>query len=192
MERVVKRSQVRFIMDAEDERPFIRAIVAEPETVLVGGPPWQTSDAPPLDSTRLPNNYYLLIWNRREVPVLKAKKSDGVWEVANEGNLTIQFLRSQFWDETILCEGRIAVATTSARSVAVERRYRKLRKWLQGAFRNNVVRWWHPLGPKTAKNPSEPDRTLWVGPSALQWLRSNSTHKFKQDRFGITEAIPLR
>jgi len=184
------RSQVRFIMDAEDERAFIRAVVAEPETVLVSGPPWQSSDVPLLDPTRLPDNYYLLIWHRREVPVLKAKKSNGVWELTNEGNLTIQFLRSRFWDKTILCDGRIAIATTSARGVAVERRYRKLRKWFQGTFRNNVVRWWHPPGPKTAKNPGAPDRTLWVGPSALQWLRSNSAHKFKQDRFGITEAIP--
>jgi hypothetical protein len=125
------RSQVRFLMDPEDERAFIQAVLAEPETVLGDGPPWHTPDPPLLDPAHLPATSYLLIWNRREVPVLKAKKSGDVWEPVNEGNLTIQFLRSPLWDDNILCEGRIAVTTTSVRGAAVERRYRKLRKWIQ-------------------------------------------------------------
>jgi hypothetical protein len=183
------RSQVRFFMDAQDERAFIQAVVAEPDTVLVDGPPWKTAAIPLLDPARLPDSSYLLIWNRAEASRLKAKASGDYWEPRYEEELTIQFLRSWLWDNCILCEGRIAVATTTVGAAAVERRYKRLRKMLQRMYQNEILCWWHPSGPTTEKNPSAPDASVWVGPGALAWLRSNPRHKFKQTRFNLSEAI---
>jgi hypothetical protein len=183
------RSQVRFFMDVQDERAFIHAVAAEADTVLVDGPPWKTAAIPLLDPGHLPDSSYLLIWNRAEAPRLKAKASGASWEPRREEELTIQFLRSWLWDNCILCEGRIAVATTTVQAAAVERRYKWLRKLIQSTYQNEILCWWHSSGPRTEKNPSAPDTSTWVGPGALAWLRSNPRHKFKQSRFSLSEAI---
>jgi hypothetical protein len=180
------RSQVRFFMDADDERRFVDAIVEDPHTFLVNGPHWQSSAVPVVEPQNLASaESYLMIWNKAEIPRLRARKADGYWEAYND-RATIQFLRCELWDESILTEGRIAIATDDA---AIERRYKRLRRQIHQTFRNEIVCWFHPGAPRTAKNPSEPDHSVWVGPGALAWLRGKDRRKFKQERTAPTEAI---
>jgi hypothetical protein len=182
------RSQVRFFMLAEDEKRFVQAILEEPHTVLVNGPQWDTADVPLLGAASLPSSaWYLLIWNRAEVPRLRVMRRDDCWEVSNE-HTTIQFLRCQLWNKRILCAGRISVAPVG-RALRLERRYKRLRKVIQNTCRNGVICWVDPRHPTSDKNPSEPDRQVWVGSRALEWLRQGRGHKFKLDRYSFVEAI---
>ena len=113
------RSQVRFFMDSVDERPFVDAVVEEPHTFLINGPHWQSFTVPVVEPEDLATaESYLMIWNKAEIPRLRAKKVNGYWEAYND-NTTIQFLRSQLWDKAILTEGRISIATDD---VEIERR----------------------------------------------------------------------
>jgi hypothetical protein len=173
-------------MDADDERCFVDAIVEEAHTFLINGPHWQSSAVPVVKPQDLESaDSYLMIWNKAEIPRLRAKKADGYWEAYNDST-TIQFLRSRLWDESILTEGRIAIATDDA---AIERRYKRLRRLVHQTFRNEIVCWLHAGAPRTAKNPSEPDRRVWVGPGALAWLRGKVGRKLKQERTAHTEAL---
>jgi hypothetical protein len=173
-------------MEADDERRFVDAIVEEPHTILVNGPHWQSSTVPVVEPQDLASaGSYLMIWNKAEIPRLRAKKVDGYWEAYNDST-TIQFLRSDIWDESILTEGRIAIATYD---VHIERRYKRLRRVIHQIFRNEIVCWIHPGAARTAKNPSAPDRCVWVGPSAVAWLVGKVGRKFKQERSARTEAI---
>jgi hypothetical protein len=173
-------------MDAGDERRFVDAIVAEPHTFLVNGPHWQSSAVPVVEPQDLASaGSYLMVWNQAETPGLRAKKVDGQWEAYNDST-TIQFLRSELWDESILTEGRMAIASDD---VHIERRYKRLRRVIQQTFRNEIVCWIHPGAARTAKNPSAPDRQVWVGPGALAWLLGEVGRKFKQERSARTEAI---
>jgi hypothetical protein len=182
------RSQVRFFMHGEDEQHFVQAIVEEPHTLLVNGPQWDTADVPLLDPVNLPPSaWYVLIWNKAEVPRLRAKRRGECWEVSNE-HMTIQFLRCQLWDNSILCEGRISIATVG-RAQALERRYKRLRKVIQHTFRNRVICWTTQKYPGSDKNLSEPDPQCWVGSGALEWLRHGRRHKFKLDRYSFLEGI---
>jgi hypothetical protein len=173
-------------MDADEERRFVDGIVEEPHTFLVNGPHWQSSAAPVVEPQNLASaESYLMIWNKGEIPRLRAKKSDGYWEAYNDST-TIQFLRCELWDESILTEGRIAIATAN---VQIVRRYKRLRRVIHKTFRNEIVCWFHAGAPRPAKNPSEPDRSVWVGPGALAWLRGKVGRKFKQERTAPTEAL---
>src|SRR5262249_54435101 len=155
-------------MDAGDEHRFVDAIVEEPHTFLVNGPHWQSSAVPVVEPEDLAGaGSYLMIWNKAEIPRLRAKKVDGYWEGYNDST-TIQFLRSQLWDESVLTEGRMAIATDD---VHIERRYKRLRRVIQQTFRNRILCWFHSGAARTAKNPSEPDRSVWVGPGAVAWLQ---------------------
>lgn len=180
------RSQVRFFLDAADEQEFASAVVEEPDTFLVNGPHWPSAAVPLVGPGQLSGaDSYLMIWNKAEVPRLRAKRAGDYWEACND-RTTIQFLRSQLWDGTILTEGRIAIATEDER---IARRYRRLRKVLRQTCRNKVVCWTHPGAPTSAKNPGKPDRNVWVGPGALRWLQEGGRHKFKQERYGLVEAV---
>lgn len=180
------QSQVRFFMDALDERRFVEAILEEPHTFLINGPHWKSSAAPLVSTQDLPRaDSYLMIWNKAEIPRLRAKKMNGYWEAYNDAK-TIQFLRSQLWDDAILTEGRIAVATDDG---DIGRRFKRLRRVIQQVFRNEIVCWIHPSMPRTEKNPSPPDRSVWVGPGALAWFSSKAGRKLKQERNALTEAI---
>jgi hypothetical protein len=173
-------------MDAADERRFVDTIVEEPDTLLVNGPHWQSSAVPVVEPQDLAGaGSYLMIWNKTEIPRLRVKKVPGYWEAYNDST-TVQFLRSELWDESILTEGRIAIATDD---VQIERGYRRLRRVIHRSFRNEIVRWFHSGAAKGAKNPSEPDRSVWVGPGAVAWLLGKVGRKFKQDRAALTEAI---
>jgi hypothetical protein len=180
------RSQVRFFMNAADERRFADWIVEEPDTVLVNGPLWESAAVPVIEPLQLASaESYLMIWNKAEVPRLRAKRMADYWEAYND-SATIQFLRSRLWDGSILTEGRIAI---SSENEGIQRRYKRLRRIIQQTCRNEVVCWLHPGVPESAKNPSEPDRSVWVGAGALRWLRECKDHKFKKDRTALVEAI---
>jgi len=176
-------------MDAADERRFADVIVEETHTFLVNGPHWHSSRVPVVEPRDLADaESYLIIWNKAEVPRLRAKKRDDYWEAYNDST-TIQFLRSQLWHESILTAGRIAIATDN---VKIERRYKRLRKVIQQSFRNEIVCWIHSAAARTAKNPIKPDRSVWVGPGALAWLHEKAGRKFKLERPAPTEAIVCR
>jgi hypothetical protein len=180
------RSQVRFFMDAGDERRFADAIIEEPNTFLVNGPHWESATVPLVQPDRLTDaDSYLMIWNRSEIPRLRAKRTGDSFEAFND-ETTIQFLRSSMWDDSILTEGRIAIATDDEE---IARRYKRLRKLVQLTFANGILCWFHPGAPRTAKNPSKPDRSVWVGSGALAWLRMSQAHKFKQERAARVEAV---
>jgi hypothetical protein len=180
------RSQVRFFMDAADERRFVDAIIEEPNTYLVNGPHWESSAVPLVQPDRLADaDSYLMVWNKSEVPRLSARRLGDFFDAYND-KTTIQFLRSSLWDDEILTEGRIAVATDDK---AIEQRYKRLRKIIQRTFENGILCWFHPGIPKSAKNPSKSDRSVWVGAGALAWLRTSRAHKFKQERNAHVEAI---
>jgi hypothetical protein len=182
------RSQVRFFMDAADERRFVDAIIDEPNTHLVNGPHWKSSAVPLVEPDHLADaESYLMVWNKSEVPRLSAKRLGDFFEAYND-KTTIQFLRSLLWDDEILTEGRIAVASHDK---AIEQRYKRLRKIIQRTFENGILCWFHPGFPKSAKNPSKADRSVWVGAGALAWLRASRSHKFKQERYAPVEAIPF-
>lgn len=180
------RSQVRFFMDAADEQRFVDAIVAESDTFLINGPHWNSSRVPLVDPRRLAGaESYLMIWNKKEVPRLRAKNMGDYWEAYNDST-TIQYLRSVLWDQAILTEGRIAIATDDPQ---IEGRYKRLRKVIKQICKNGVVCWYSPNSPKTEKNPSKPDRSVWIGPGALRWLQSSERHKFKLEPRDIVEAV---
>jgi hypothetical protein len=99
------RSQVRFFMDAGDERRFVDAILEEPNTFLVNGPHWETSTVPLVQPDRLADaGSYLMIWNGSEVPRLGAQRIGDCFEASNE-KTTIQFLRSSLWERCNLDGG---------------------------------------------------------------------------------------
>ena len=178
------RSQVRLFMDAADERAFVGEITRDPAAVLVDGPRWETREPPLLSPKRLPVRAgYVLIWSRADVPRLKTRRENDLWEVANESE-TVQFLRCRVWGGAVLTEGRIAVACPDGHPV--ERRYKALRRWIRSAFRNRVVCWTDPEG--TVKGT--PDASVWVGPGALAWLASDARRRFKQGRENRSEAVP--
>lgn len=179
------RSQVRFFMDADDERAFVDEVVRDLATVLVEGPRWEIRKPLLLNPKRLPARAgYVVIWNPADVPRLKTRRyPDGHgFEIANEPE-TIQFLRCCICDGTVLTEGRIAVACPDGHPV--ERRYKALRKWIRGTFRNRVVCWTD--AERTVRSP--PDATVWVSPGALAWLASDERRQFKQGRFYRSEAV---
>src|SRR5262249_8502532 len=100
---------------------------------------------------------------------------------------TIQFLRCVITG-TVITEGRFAIATDQASgktAANVERRYNLLRRWIKKTSVNAVVRWRSPgipeapAGPNRSANPSSPDRSLWVGPSAMHWLTADPARRIK-------------
>jgi len=180
------RSQVRFFMDAADERRFVDTVLEEPQTFLINGPHWKTPSVPVVVPENLSDaETYLMIWNKAVIPRLRAKRNNDYWEACNEST-TIQFLRCRLRDEVVLTEGRIAVASDRE---GVERLYSRLRKIIQQTFKNQVICWFAPDAPRTAKNPSKPDPSCWVGPGALEWLRKSTRHRFKQDGVANVEGI---
>jgi hypothetical protein len=185
------RSDLRFVMHPSDEEEFAKIVNAEPGTVFVDGPSWSTP-RPPISKDLRHAGHYLIIWNPSETPPLTGKhyKNNGEewWYCKNEF-LTIQFLRSGFkYKEPYLFEGRIAVATTDKSkrffhelsASRVESRYKALRKAIKKVYKNNVIIWQSLSSPRSWNNPLKPDRTIWVGPHAMQWLRQNERQRWVQ------------
>jgi hypothetical protein len=182
------RSQLRFAMHPDDELSFLDEVLKEPSVVLIDGPRWKAAE-PATTQSLASIGTYCIIWSPEDLASLNARfiPTCNDWYCESEHS-TIQFLRSSL-TETVLTEGRIAIATESASSSAragVERRFKSLRKFLKKVYANAIVRWQNPTlsfapaGPSRSANPSEPDRSMWVGPSALAWLRADEQRRIKQ------------
>ena len=175
------RSQIRFVMHPDDETDFVARVKDEPGTVLIDGPKWPTPD-PPLVADLARAGSYLILWNARDARRLETRHYEryGVeWWYCVE-DPTIQFLRSGFqFGEAFLVEGSIAVGTPHEGvrerwecHAAVEKRYESLRKVIRKSYVNNVLIWQNTTLPRSKTNPVKPARDVWVGPHALQWMRT--------------------
>ncbi|MCA9070408.1 MAG: hypothetical protein KDA84_15860 [Planctomycetaceae bacterium] len=184
------RSQITFIMHPDDEDDFVREVLAEPDTVFVDGPKWKTKQPPVLSKVTDGNNFYFMIWNRAETPALTGRhhtKGDDEWWYCENEFLTLQLLRSKFFP-SFLTEGRIAVGSDRADpeiTAAVDRRYKRLRRWIKKFFTNNIIIWQNMSLPRSGTNPLKPSPTHWIGPHALSWLQGDSANRWVQ-QFGST------
>jgi hypothetical protein len=191
------RSQLRFVMHLEDEREFISEVVREDAVVLINGPRWKSNE-PEVHHSLDSIDWYCIIWSRKDLAKLDAefipKCND--WYCRSEG-ATIQFLRSRN-NGSVLIEGRLAISTDSEPSEvarAVEKRYRSLRSFVKKRYRNGMLQWRSRSFPESpaavgrSSNPGKTDNSLWIGPSAAQWLRQDPMmRKVKQDFSAPVEA----
>jgi len=131
---------------------------------------------------------YCIIWSPEDLPVLAADfmPTCNDWYCRAE-YATIQFLRSKI-AETLITDGRLAISTGNANektAVNVENRYKLLCRIIKKSHRNSVVRWRNPKFPDAparpgrSANPSDPDRSLWVGPAAMNWMAGDAARRIK-------------
>ena len=181
------RSQLRFVMHPDDEAALVAELLRDPAIVLVDGPRWKTA-VPPTTRKLSAVGSYCIIWSPEDLPELSAEfiPTCSDWYCRAE-YATIQFLRCEV-TETVIAEGRLAISTGSANKATaanVERRYKLLRGAIQKSYLNSIVRWRNPnlpeapAGPSRSANPSDPDRSLWVGPAATSWLAGHPARRIK-------------
>ena len=188
-------SQLRFAMHPLDETDFVKELPREPDIAFIDGTRWKT---PTPETTRDISKIgsSCVVWSPADLAVLSAEfiASRGDW-YSRDQYATIEFSRSRLLQD-ILIEGRIAVGTTGApRDVAapVERRYRRLVRYLKKGYKNGAVRWFNPHSSSTSTvgspNPSNPDNSLWIGPAAIDWLLQSPNRRIKQGQDFRTEAF---
>jgi hypothetical protein len=181
------RSQIRFVMHPDDEVALITELLRDPTILLVDGPRWK-SVAPPTTRDISAVGHYCLIWSPDDLPELPAEfiPSCNDWYCRGE-HATIQLLRSAVTG-TMITDGRLAIATGGADQntlAKVEQRYKWLCRSIKRTYLNSVVRWRNPelpeapAGPNRSANPSNPDRSLWVGPTAMSWLTADVVRRIK-------------
>ena len=187
------RSQLRFVMHPDDERDFVAVMLAEPSLHLIDGPRWPAR-CPQTHRSMASIGAYCILWSSADVPNLDAEfiPSTGDWYSRSEGS-TIQFLRSRLFD-SILTEGRLAIATKHEEPLiasSIERRYRRLSRFIKQRYKNRALRWRNPSAPQHAKttdhsaNPSDPDQSLWLGPAATTWLAASPVRCVKQGETSV-------
>ncbi|HJR56498.1 MAG TPA: hypothetical protein VJ798_07955 [Rhizomicrobium sp.] len=182
-------SQLVFAMHPLDEAAFAEFLLADPSIRLVDGPRWPDPQ-PKLTRNSADVGSYALIWPSDRVPPLTAKHipAAGDWYCDSEGS-TLQWLRSRL-DGSDLITGRIALHDfpadfPQAAGERLKALYNRLRRRIKADYDNAVVRWGNPRYPFAparngrSANPGEPDKSLWVGPHALQWLRDSRDHVFR-------------
>jgi hypothetical protein len=189
------RSQIRFVMHPDDEAVLMSELLRDRAVLLVDGPRWKSA-APPTTRNISAVGYYCIIWSPADLPNLPAEfiPSRNDWYCRGE-HATIQFIRCTVAG-TVITEGRFAIATDQASATTaanIQRRYNLLRRWIKKTYVNSVVRWRNPKvpeappGPNRSANPSAPDRTLWIGPSAMKWLSADATRRIKIFREALVE-----
>jgi hypothetical protein len=189
------RSQIRFVMHPDDEAILMSELLRDPAVLLVDGPRWKSA-APPTTRIVSAVGYHCIIWSPKDLPKLPAEfiPSCNDWYCRGE-YATIRFIRCVFTG-TVITEGRFAIATDHASETTaanVERRYNLLRRRIKKNYLGSVVRWRNPsvpeapAGPDRSANPSSPDRSLWVGPSAMNWLTADATRRIKISREFLIE-----
>jgi hypothetical protein len=162
-------------------------LLRDPAVLLVDGPRWTTA-TPATTRDVMEVGSYCIIWSPEDLPELPAEfiPTCKDWYCRAE-YATIQFLRCKF-TETVITAGRLAISTGPANkttAVNVERRYKLLRRAIQKTYVNSIVRSRNPnlpqapAGPSRSANPSEPDRSLWVGPAAMRWLTGDAARRIK-------------
>ena len=191
------RSEIRFVMHPDDEAVLILELLRDPVVLLVDGPRWKSAAAPATrDVSAL--GRYCIIWSPEDLPKLPAEfiPSCNDWYCRGE-HATIRFIRCVITG-TVITQGRFAIATDQASektAANVERRYNLLRRWIKKTCVNFVVRWRSPgipeapAGPNRSANPSSPDRSLWVGPSAMNWLTADATRRIKISPDTLVEGL---
>jgi len=179
--RGAMRSTLRFVMHPEDEQSVVAELFRDPSVVLVDGPRWKSSKPNTTRELASVGNY-CIIWSPDDLPELEARfvPTCNDWYCESEHS-TIQFLRSSLHG-SVLTDGRLAISTEGATTHAgsgVERRFKRLRKFVKKTFANSVVCWQNmntpatPASPSNSANPSKPDTSFWVGPVAMTWLRAD-------------------
>jgi hypothetical protein len=184
-------SQVRFVMDPDDEREFEQLLLAEESIRFIEGPRWKTKT--PLTSRSLADIHsnYCIIWSPKDIAKLKAEYIPTCNDLyCRSEYATIYFWRSEI-DGLVITEGHISVSTrrtadfpaSSAKNV--EKRYVMLRSHIKKTFSHSMLQWRssepvEPGGPEGSANPSKPDPHVWIGPHALRWLRERSDRRVKQ------------
>jgi hypothetical protein len=181
------KSEIRFVMHPDDETMLMSELLRDPAVLLIDGPRWQSA-APPATRNIAAVGHYCIIWSPGDLPALPAEfiPSCNDWYCRGE-YATIQFIRCVITG-TVITAGRFAVGTDEASeqtAANVQRRYNLLRRLIKKTYANSVVRWRNPqvpeapAGPNRSANPSDPDRSLWVGPSAMKWLAADVTRRIK-------------
>jgi hypothetical protein len=190
-------SQLRFIMHPDDELLLLEKVLNEPSVVLINGPRWKA--ATPATARSLSQiGSYCIIWSPENLSELEARfiPSCNDWYCQSEHS-TIQFLRSEIRG-TVVTEGRFAIGTNFASPRAasgVERRFKALSKFVKKTYSNSIMRWQNPTipfapaGPNRSANPSKLDNSVWVGPAAIAWLRSDDQRRIKQFFASVVEGI---
>lgn len=190
------RSQIRFVMSAEDERAFAAQILSDPGIELIDGPRWSSSEPAAHRAFEALTDYYCIVWPRSQVPTLSARPLDnGEWYCDSQAQ-TLQWLRSRSLPG-LLTEGRLAIGSSPelAGAAKLERRYRAWSRWLKAAYRNRQLCWRNPTlpmlpaAPGRSANPGEPDPQVWVGPGALDWLRADLSRRVKAFPAAAVEAV---
>jgi hypothetical protein len=186
------RSKLRFVMHPDDEAHFAALLLSDEAVQLIDGPRWKTKL--PVCSRSLEDiGWYCIIWSPADLPELDARyiESCDDYYCASE-YATIQWLRSDLRDSS-LTDGRIAISThydidgfpeDSARQV--DARFNRLRRFVKKHYVTSVARWYNPsapfapAGPNRSANPSNRDKSLWVGPAALAWLQADDRRRIRQ------------
>jgi len=181
------RSQLRFVMHPYDEAALMTELLRDPAVLLIDGPRWKSA-TPPTTRNISAVGDYCIIWSPEDLSELGADFiptcNDWYFRTAYA---TIQFLRCEI-TETVITEGRLAISTGAASketAANVERRYKLLSRSIKKTYANSVVRWRNPelpeapAAPSRSANPSEPDRSLWVGPTAMTWLAGVAARRIK-------------
>ena len=169
-------------------------LLRDPAVLLIDGPRW-TSPTPPTTRNVSAVGSYCIIWSPEDLSELAADfiPTCNDWYCRAE-YATIQFLRCSLVD-TVITDGRLAISTDPGMKTAtnIERRYKLLCRAIKKTYLNAVVRWRNPdlpeapAGPSRSANPSKPDRSLWVGPTAMSWLGNNDARRIKNFITGCVE-----
>jgi hypothetical protein len=172
-------------------------LLCDPVVVLVNGPRWKSS-APPITRDIFAVGGYCIIWSPEDLPMLPARfiPSCNDW-YCNGEYATVQFIRSIITG-TVITVGRLAIATDHAdeRTAAnIKRRYDLLRRWIKKTCANSAVRWHNPkatealAGPNRSPNSSDLDRSLWIGPCAINWLNAEVVRRIKISPKSLVEVL---
>jgi hypothetical protein len=152
-------------MHPHDEAVLVRELLRDPAVLFIDGPRWKTV-TPPATRDFSAIGSYCIIWSPEDLRELAAEfiPRANDWYCRSE-HATIQLIRSRM-GEGFLSEGRLAVSTAAASeqtAANVERRYKLLCRLIKKTYTNGVIQW----------RPRQADRSLWVGPAAMDWLAND-------------------
>jgi hypothetical protein len=188
-------------MHPEDERDFANVLLSDETIQFIDGPRWK-SKAPEYSRKLEDIGWYCIIWSPTDLDPLDSRFVPTCNDYYCESEYaTIQWLRCELDNESII-DGRIAISTqggfgrfSEAQAKQVDARFSKLRRYVKQHYSNSVARWYDdrfpfaPKGPKRSANPSDPDKSLWVGPAALTWLRADKNRRIEQKASGTKAFI---
>lgn len=187
------RSQVCFVMHRDDEARFVAFLQQDECIQFIDGPRWKTKAPNPkrsIDGV----GHYCMIWSPNDLEMLKSRYIPECGDFYCESEYaTIQWLRSEASDLS-LTNGRIAISTDydlegfpEAKANQVDARFNRLRRFIKKHYKNSVARWYNEDLPfnsgeaERSANPSLPDKSLWIGPAAMAWLKADESRRIAQN-----------